>query len=54
MGEKDEDKKKYPLRIDARTVIFVSKENCNEVYAQRKRMKFSKCGGRTSMNDMSF
>ena len=38
--EKDKKNRKYPLRINKQTVIFVSKEKCNEEYAEtyRKRM----------------
>ena len=31
---------KYPLRLDHRTVIYVSKENRNEEYAAKKRIEF--------------
>lgn len=37
--EKDKDKRKYPLRINKQTVIFVSKEKCNEEYADKYRKK---------------
>lgn len=32
---------KYPLRIDHRTVIYVSKENCTPEYAEMKRRKMN-------------
>ena len=32
---------KYPLRIDHRTVIYVSKENCTPEYAEMKRLKMN-------------
>ena len=36
------DEKKYPLRIDRHTVIFVREENLNEEYALKVRLKFQK------------
>lgn len=44
----------FPLRIDARTVIYVTEEKCNEAYAQRKRTKFSKGNGKISVNNIVF
>lgn len=44
----------FPLRIDARTVIYVPEEKCNETYAQEKRIKFSKGFGKTSIKDIGF
>lgn len=44
----------FPLRIDARTVIYVTEDKCNEAYAQRKRTKFNKGGGKASMNNIVF
>ncbi|WP_300701292.1 helix-turn-helix domain-containing protein [Bacteroides sp.] len=32
---------KYPLRIDHRTVIYVTKDKCNPEYAEKKRMQFN-------------
>ena len=46
--------KLFPLRIDARTVIYVTEDKCNEIYAQRKRMRFNKGGGKNSLNDVAF
>lgn len=43
----------FPLRIDARTVIFVTEDKCNEAYAQRMRTKFNK-GAKASMKDIAF
>lgn len=37
--EKDKKTRKYPLRINKQTVIFVSKEKCNEEYAAKYRKK---------------
>lgn len=37
--EKDKRTRKYPLRINKQTVIFVSKEKCNEEYAEKYRKK---------------
>ena len=37
--EKDKRTRKYPLRINKQTVIFVSKEKCNEEYAEEYRQK---------------
>lgn len=37
--EKDKKTRKYPLRINKQTVIFVSKEKCNEEYAAQYRKK---------------
>ena len=33
--------RKYPLRINKQTVIFVSKEKCNEEYAEKYRKKIA-------------
>lgn len=30
----------YPLRIDKRTVIYVTKEKCTKEYAQKRRLMF--------------
>ena len=43
----------FPLRIDARTVIYVTKDKCNEQYALRKRLKFNKGLGKPSLSDMN-
>lgn len=40
-AKKEAAQKKYPLRINKQTVIFVSKEKCNEAYAERYRQKIS-------------
>ena len=32
--------RKYPLRINKQTTIFVSKEKCNEEYAEMYRKKY--------------
>ena len=42
------DAKKVPLRIDHRTVILVSKENCTKEYAEayKKRMEESEKNSR--------
>lgn len=37
--EKDKRTRKYPLRINKQTVIFVSKDKCNEEYAEEYRQK---------------
>lgn len=37
--EKDKRTRKYPLRINKQTVIFVSKDKCNEEYAEKYRKK---------------
>lgn len=53
--DKNKDGQKlFPLRIDARTVIYVTEEKCNEAYAQRKRTKFSKGSAKASMENMAF
>lgn len=39
--EKDKRTRKYPLRINKQTVIFVSKEKCNEEYAEKYRKKLA-------------
>lgn len=39
--EKDKKMRKYPLRINKQTVIFVSKEKCNEEYAEKYRKKIA-------------
>lgn len=45
---REREARKYPLRIDARTVIFVPKHKCNEEYAEayRNKMKERECGFR--------
>ena len=35
------DSNKYPLRIDHRTVIYVTKEKCTGEYAEKKREQFN-------------
>lgn len=35
------EKQLYPLRIDHRTVIYVSKEKCTPEYAEMKRRKMN-------------
>ena len=37
--EKDKHTRKYPLKINKQTTIFVSKEKCNEQYAEQYRKK---------------
>lgn len=37
--EKDKHTRKYPLRINKQTTIFVSKDKCNEQYAEQYRKK---------------
>ena len=37
--EKDKHTRKYPLKINKQTTIFVSKEKCNEQYAEQYRRK---------------
>ena len=37
--EKDKHTRKYPLKINKQTTIFVSKEKCNEQYAEEYRRK---------------
>lgn len=34
------EKRLYPLRIDHRTVIYVTKEKCTKEYAQKRRRQF--------------
>ena len=45
--------KLLPLRINAKTVIYVTEDKCNEEYAMRVRSRFSKSTGRGSLNDMA-
>ena len=35
----DKNTRRYPLRINKQTTIFVSKEKCNEQYAEEYRRK---------------
>ena len=37
--ELDKKTRRYPLRINKQTTIFVSKEKCNEQYAEQYRRK---------------
>lgn len=37
--ELDKKTRRYPLRINKQTTIFVSKEKCNEQYAEEYRKK---------------
>ena len=37
--ELDKKTRRYPLRINKQTTIFVSKEKCNEEYAEKYRKK---------------
>ena len=37
--ELDKKTRRYPLRINKQTTIFVSKEKCNEQYAEEYRRK---------------
>ena len=37
--EKDKHTRKYPLKINKQTTIFVSKDKCNEQYAEQYRRK---------------
>ena len=39
--EKDKQTRKYPLRINKQTTIFVSKEKCNEQYAEEYRKRIA-------------
>ena len=39
--EKDKRTRKYLLRINKQTVIFVSKDKCNEEYAEKYRKKLA-------------
>lgn len=39
--EKDKKTRKYPLRINKQTTIFVSKEKCNEQYAEEYRKRIA-------------
>lgn len=34
------EKRLYPLRIDQRTVIYVTKDKCTKEYAQKRRRQF--------------
>lgn len=38
-AQTDREKKLYPLRIDSRTVIYVSKKKCNPEYAKEYRLR---------------
>lgn len=38
-NQKKREKKLFPLRIDSRTVIYVSKNKCNSEYAQKYKEK---------------
>ena len=40
--EKEKKIKKYPLRINKYTIIYVSKDNCNEIYAEQYRKKIER------------
>lgn len=37
--EKDKHTRKYPLKINKQTTIFVSKEKCNKQYAEQYRRR---------------
>ena len=39
--EKDKHTRKYPLKINKQTIIFVSKEKCNEQYADEYRKRIA-------------
>ena len=39
--EKDKHTRKYPLKINKQTTIFVSKEKCNEQYAEEYRKRIA-------------
>lgn len=39
--ELDKKTRRYPLRINKQTTIFVSKENCNEQYAEEYRKRIA-------------
>ena len=39
--EKDKHTRKYPLRINKQTTIFVSKDKCNEQYAEEYRKRIA-------------
>ena len=38
--QREVEKKLYPLRIDSRTVIYVTKDKCTPEYAAKKRKEF--------------
>ena len=40
--ELDKKTRRYPLRINKQTTIFVSKEKCNEQYAEEYRKRIAK------------
>ena len=39
--EKDKQTRKYPLKINKQTTIFVSNEKCNEQYVEQYRQKLA-------------
>lgn len=39
--EQDKKTRRYPLRINKQITIFVSKENCNEQYAEEYRKRIA-------------
>ena len=39
--EQDKKTRRYPLRINKQTTIFVSKEKCNEQYAEEYRKRIA-------------
>lgn len=47
-------KEKFPLRIDRHTVIMVTEDKCNEEYAIRMRVKYSKSSGKVGLKDLSY
>lgn len=44
----------FPLRINSKTVVFVTEEKCNENYANELRRKYNNSKGHVSTRDMSF
>ena len=38
--QREIEKRLYPLRIDHRTVIYVTKDKCTKEYAQKRRRQF--------------
>lgn len=52
--DKKQNKEKFPLRIDPRTVIYVTEDKCNEAYAQKVRTRYKNCNSRMSLKDLSY
>ena len=53
MAKEKKEEKKLPLRIDARTVIYVTEDKCNEEYAQKVRTRYRNSGSKTPVKDLS-